>query len=317
MRTGEAGLNLIKGFEGLRMQSYYTPSEQWSVGYGHTGSAHHGMAVSEGQADMLLKQDIEPVERLIDETVMTPLNRNEHDALVSFIFNVGADNFRRSSVLRRLNAGDRLGAADAMEMWSKAHVNGELVKLDALARRRAAEKSLFLMPISAETVIPSSDIRPADECETARLASGRSAKALARITASSELSEQEQAVRSEALFAASRSLAGDPTKMIISRAEERADWGVTAGAALAGLGGLVAVLVGAIILVGLEAPAVASAVGLDEDRMISLFDRLPIWFVGIGAVVIYFIVYVLVKRSVRHDLKLRREEELARYQILD
>ena len=128
MRTGEAGLNLIKGFEGLRMQSYYTPSEQWSVGYGHTGSAHHGMAVSEGQADMLLKRDIEPVERLIDETVMTPLNRNEHDALVSFIFNVGADNFRRSSVLRRLNAGDRLGAADAMEMWSKAHVNGELVK---------------------------------------------------------------------------------------------------------------------------------------------------------------------------------------------
>jgi len=319
MRTGDAGLNLIKGFEGLRLQSYYSPTENWSVGYGHTDTARHGMAVSEDQAEILLRQDVIPIEQVIDETVMAPLNRNEHDALVSFIYNIGEDNFRRSEVLRRLNAGDRLGAADAMEKWSRARVGGELVRLDGLVRRRAAEKSLFLMPVDSEVVIPSSDIRPADDCESA---GASEFKTLPRAIEfddfrGDDLSDEERSIRAQALYSASQAIARDPSKMIITRAEEKADWGVTAGVAMAGLGGVIAVLLGVLLLVGLEQPGVASVLGLSEDQLIRLFDRLPVWLVGIGAATTYFIAYVLVKRAFRHDLKLRRTEELARYQLLD
>ena len=54
MRTGETGLNLIKGYEGLRMSAHYAPTEQWTVGYGHTGSARHGMSVTDGDAATLV-----------------------------------------------------------------------------------------------------------------------------------------------------------------------------------------------------------------------------------------------------------------------
>ena len=45
MKTGDTGLNLIKGYEGLRMAAHYAASEQWTIGYGHTGTARHGMSV--------------------------------------------------------------------------------------------------------------------------------------------------------------------------------------------------------------------------------------------------------------------------------
>ncbi|MEL6213446.1 MAG: lysozyme [Pseudomonadota bacterium] len=165
MKTGDTGLNLIKGYEGLRMSAHYAPSEQWTVGYGHTDSARHGMSVTESDAERLLREDVAPIEALIADTVRAPLNQNEHDALTSLIFNIGEDNWRRSSVLRKLNEGDKLAAAQGFELWTKARVNGELATLDGLVRRRAAEKSLFLMPTDATLVVPTSDIRPAAECE--------------------------------------------------------------------------------------------------------------------------------------------------------
>src|SRR5262249_44588252 len=64
-------------------------------------------------------------------------------------YNIGLGAFVKSTALKRLNAGDRLGAADAIELWNKGHVNGKLVILPGLARRRAAERALFLQPIEA------------------------------------------------------------------------------------------------------------------------------------------------------------------------
>ena len=74
---------------------------------------------------------------------MRRLIRTKHDALVSLIFNIGEENWKRSTTLRKLNEGDKLGAANAFELWTKAFVENELVTLDGLVRRRAAEKSLF------------------------------------------------------------------------------------------------------------------------------------------------------------------------------
>ncbi|MEX6631997.1 lysozyme [Hyphococcus lacteus] len=323
MRTGETGLNLIKGYEGLRMSAHYAPTEEWTVGYGHTGSARHGMSVTEGDAERLLKDDVRPIEQLITDTVRAPLNQNEHDAVVSLIFNIGEDNWKRSTALRKLNAGDKLGAANAFEYWTKAYVNNELVTLDGLVRRRAAEKSLFLMPTDAALVVPTSDVHPAAECEP-EYVSDRvySAKPLVdfdslKDDANRALAPEERAARTRALFAATQALSGEPTKMIISKAEERADMGVTVGALLAGLLAFVMTGIGAILLVGQEAPGLAEAMGLSYERFTTIFESLPIWISAIGAAMCYFILYILVKRSARHDLKRQRARDLAQLRVAE
>ncbi len=323
MRTGETGLNLIKGYEGLRMAAHYAPSEQWTVGYGHTSSARHGMSVTEGDAERLLRDDVQPIEQLLSNTVRAPLNQNEHDALASLIFNIGEENWNRSTVLRKLNAGDKIGAANAFEMWTKAFVNNELVSLDGLVRRRAAEKSLFLMPTDASLVVPSSDVSPAAECEPEYI----SDKVLTskpvvdfdqiRENRRKALSPEEKAARTRALFAATQALSGEPTKMIISKEEEYADMGVTVGAVLAGLLAFAMTAMGAILLLGQEAPGVAERIGLSYDRFATIFENLPMWLAAIGAAMCYFILYILVKRGARHDLKRQRAQDVARLRIAE
>ncbi|MBT8473071.1 MAG: lysozyme [Marinicaulis sp.] len=323
MRTGETGLNLIKGYEGLRMSAHYAPSEQWTVGYGHTGTARHGMSVTEGDAERLLKEDVQPIEQLISDTVRAPLNQNEHDALVSLIFSIGEDNWKRSTVLRKLNAGDKIGAANAFELWSKAFVNNELATLDGLVRRRAAEKSLFLMPTDASLVVPTSDVMPAPECEPEYLSDRvYNAKPVVDIAGVKEeknkvLSPEENAARTRALFAATQALSGDPTKMIITKAEEYADMGVTVGAVMAGFLAFALTAIGVLLMLGQEAPGLAEAMGLSYDRFALLFENLPMWLAAIGAAMCYFILYILVKRTARHDMKRRRAQDLARLRIAE
>ena len=323
MKTGDTGLNLIKGYEGLRMSAHYAPNEEWTVGYGHTSTARHGMSVTESDADRLLRDDVNPIEQVISDTVRAPLNQNEFDALTSLIFNIGEDNWRRSTVLRKLNEGDKLAAARAFEMWTKARVNGELVNLDGLVRRRAAEKSLFLMPTDASLVVPTTDVRPASECEL-DFVSDRELKSSplvdfenAKEDGEISLSAEEQAARGRALFAATQALGGDPTKMIITKAEEHADMGVTVGAILAGILSLAMTGLGATLLIGQEFPAFASSIGLSYDRFASLFEQLPMWLAAVGAAMCYFILYILVKRTVRHDLKRQRAREFARLRVVD
>ena len=321
MRTGDTGLNLIKGYEGLRMSAHYTSGEEWTVGYGHTESARHGMSVTENEAERLLRQDVAPIEKLIADTVRAPLNQNEHDALVSLIFSIGPENWRRSTVLRKLNEGDKLAAARAMEMWTMARVNGELVSLDGLVRRRAAEKSLFLMPTDASLVVPTADVRAAPECELDYMSDAElKASPVVDFSPSKTgapivLSNEEKSARARALFSATQALGGDPTKMIISKAEEHADMGVTFGAAFAGILALFLTGLGALLLLFQEFPGLGGAVGFSQERIFAIFDNLPMWLAGIGAAMSYFILYVLVKRVSRHDLKRQRARELARLKV--
>lgn len=305
------------------MSAHYAPSEQWTVGYGHTSTARHGMSVSEGDAERLLRDDVQPIEQLIADTVRAPLNQNEHDALVSLIFSIGDENWKRSTVLRKLNAGDKIGAADAFELWTKAHINNELVTLDGLVRRRAAEKSLFLMPTDASVVVPTADVRPAPECEP-EFISERVLKAKPLVNFNElrkekkrVLSGEEKAARTRALFAATQALSGDPSKMIISKAEEHADMGITIGALMAGLLAFALTGVGALLLLGQEAPGVAEALGLDYQRFATIFENLPMWLSAIGAAMCYFILYILVKRTARHDLKRQRARDVARMQVAE
>jgi lysozyme len=152
MRISEVGIALIKRWEGLELESYQDIAGVWTIGYGHTETAGPNQKISEREAEELLKRDLEPRERAVGDLTSVPLNQNEFDALVSFVYNVGIGAYRNSTARKRLNRGDRLGAAEALTWFNKATVGGVLREVTGLTRRRAAEKALFLTPVNPPIV---------------------------------------------------------------------------------------------------------------------------------------------------------------------
>ena len=143
MKTSEHGIALIKAREGFREHAYPDPGsggDPWTVGYGSTHGVHPGMVVTEELATAMLENDLHLFEAVVEHGVSVPINQNQFDALVSLTYNIGPRNFLGSTVLKRLNAGDYAGAADAMLMWDKAahHV------MAGLHRRREQERDEFL-----------------------------------------------------------------------------------------------------------------------------------------------------------------------------
>ena len=160
-RVSRGALELLKRFEGYRRTAAQLPDGRWTIGYGHTLTARGGVDVSEADAEALLLYDLITVAHVVNEHTFAPITQNQFDALCSFAFNIGLDNFRRSQVLKRLNAGAVVQAACAMELWRKADFEGERIVIDALVRRRAAEKALFLTPAGDAWVpAPSAILRP-------------------------------------------------------------------------------------------------------------------------------------------------------------
>jgi lysozyme len=145
--VSRTAIDLIKRFEGYRRKAAQLPDGRWTIGYGHTQTARQGAEVSEADAEALLIYDLISVAHAVNEQVFTPLSQNQFDALCAFAFNIGLGNFRASGVLKRLNEGALVQAACAMELWRKAEFGNERIVIDALVRRRAAEKLLFLTPL--------------------------------------------------------------------------------------------------------------------------------------------------------------------------
>ncbi|MBP7814987.1 MAG: lysozyme [Phenylobacterium sp.] len=159
-QVSRTAIDLIKRFEGYRRKSAQLADGRWTIGYGHTLTARAGAEVSEQDAEALLLYDLIAVAHSVNEWTYTPLTQNQFDSLCAFAFNIGVDNFRRSSVLRRVNEGQLLQAACAMELWRKADFEGERIVIDALVRRRSAEKTLFLTPTHGWVPAPSPILRP-------------------------------------------------------------------------------------------------------------------------------------------------------------
>jgi lysozyme len=164
-RVSRAGLELIKAFEGYRPSAARLAGGGWTVGYGHTKSARAGAEVSLDDAEALLIYDLIEVSAAIDALVFAPLTQNQFDALASFAFNIGLSSFRASAVLRLVNEGAMLQAASALELWRKADFEGERIVVDALVRRRAAEKTLFLTPPNGWVAAPSPVLPPKRDAE--------------------------------------------------------------------------------------------------------------------------------------------------------
>jgi len=132
---------LIKHFEGCKLKAYICPAGITSIGYGHTGDDVYPTSEwTQEQADAQLLKDLESYEADVLRYVTAPLTQNQFDALVSFTYNLGASNLRKSTLLDMLNDGKYEGAADQFLLW----VNRGSKFEKGLTRRRKAERLLFL-----------------------------------------------------------------------------------------------------------------------------------------------------------------------------
>lgn len=138
-------LDIIKQFEGLRLEAYRDSADVWTIGHGHTGpDVQDGLIITEEQATQYLATDIAWATDTVRRAVRVPLTEEQRAALISLTFNIGSGAFLSSTVLRRINASNFEGAADAFLMWNKITVQGQKVISTGLKNRRERERALFL-----------------------------------------------------------------------------------------------------------------------------------------------------------------------------
>jgi lysozyme len=164
----QAGLDLIKSFEGIldgnpatvNLDPYVDPVGIYTIGWGHAifwgngflkTSTPNARAIAKQlypngltmqQAEDLLRADIRAHSIPVESLIKVPVTDNQFAALVSFAFNLGTNNLRNSTLLRKLNARDYDGAALEFAKWNKA--GGKVLR--GLTRRREAEAMLFRTP---------------------------------------------------------------------------------------------------------------------------------------------------------------------------
>lgn len=142
----QLAVDLVAEFEGFRSHAYRCPAGVWTVGYGLTSGAVPGVVVdastylTEPMARQCLRHVLDIFARKIASKITVQLATHEWAAILSLAYNIGPTAFARSTVLRKLNAGDRVGAADAFRMWNKA--KGKVLK--GLVKRRERERLVFL-----------------------------------------------------------------------------------------------------------------------------------------------------------------------------
>jgi lysozyme len=134
------GLALTEQFEGCRLTAYQDQVGVWTIGYGHTGAdVTPELTITQDHAQALLAHDVGSAAGCVNNVVTIDLTQAEFDALVDFVFNLGAGAFTRSTLLRDLNAGDFTHAASQFDVWD--HAGGAVVA--GLLRRRQAETAMF------------------------------------------------------------------------------------------------------------------------------------------------------------------------------
>lgn len=129
------------GVEGRVYEPYKDVAGVWTVCDGHTGNdIVKGKKYTDRECDRLMWTDIQPVKRVVDSLVKVPLGEYQRASLYSFTYNVGTSAFSKSTLLKRLNAGDQVGACEEMRRW--VYAGG--MKWKGLQNRRDMERSLCL-----------------------------------------------------------------------------------------------------------------------------------------------------------------------------
>jgi lysozyme len=148
----QAGIDLIKQWEGCKLKAYKDVAGIWTVGYGLTSRAGFievgpDTVLTQAEADYYLEKVVDDFASKIKPMITAPINENEFAAFVSLAYNIGVGAFKRSSALKRFNAGEKDRVTEAIRMWKKA--GGKTVQ--GLVNRREAEAALFLTPVSNQT----------------------------------------------------------------------------------------------------------------------------------------------------------------------
>lgn len=142
MNISDKGIAFISNFEGFSDKPYNDPpgSRKWSIGYGHQILPGEVLtSVTRDQAAALLAKDTAIANAAITENITVPLTQAQHDALVSFVYNVGVYAFKSGSVPSRINAGNFSDAAATMKRY--IYAGGSVNQ--ALVDRRKSEASAF------------------------------------------------------------------------------------------------------------------------------------------------------------------------------
>ena len=159
-RLSRATVELVTRFETFQPLAQRAADGGWTVGYGHTRSAREGAQVSRTDAEALLLYDLSTAAEGVGACLFAPVTQRQFEALTAFAFNIGPENFRRSTALARVNGGAELEAADEIERWRHAELGAGAQVVDALVRRRAAEKAHFLGLPEGFSKSPSAVLRP-------------------------------------------------------------------------------------------------------------------------------------------------------------
>lgn len=140
LKLSPSGLQFIKTQEGFRNYAY-PDAGKYAIGYGtQVKPQDYPNGVTREQGERMLQTKINQIENLLRKTIKVNLNQNQWDALVSFIYNVGTNNFKNSTLLKKLNSGDKVGAANQFLVWT--HAQGR--HLPRLAERRKKEMDVFI-----------------------------------------------------------------------------------------------------------------------------------------------------------------------------
>jgi lysozyme len=138
-------VELIKRFEGLRLEAYQDSVGIWTIGYGTTRingvPVQPGMVITQAQAEAFLAEDLKEFVPIVQRNTRALITQSMFDALCSFTYNLGGGNLSKSTLLKDLNSSKYLDAAAGFLLWTKA--GGR--ELLGLVRRRSAEKDLFLL----------------------------------------------------------------------------------------------------------------------------------------------------------------------------
>jgi lysozyme len=139
LKTSNKGVGFIKRHEGLMLNPYNCPAGYRTIGYGHLLTDGSIKSITVSEAINFLNSDIDICEDSIKRLITAPLSQNQFDALVSFVFNLGAGSLQRSSLRLKLNRLEYDCASNEFTKWVFA--GGK--RLQGLIRRRTEEKDLF------------------------------------------------------------------------------------------------------------------------------------------------------------------------------
>ena len=140
MKISENGKSLIKKFEGCELESYQDSVGVWTIGLGHTKGVRQGQSITKDEALAMLDEELIEYQEYVEKLVEVPLNQDQFDALVCWVYNLGPTNLATSTLLYKLNKGQYDDVPSEIKRWNKA--GGEVLK--GLVRRREAEALLFL-----------------------------------------------------------------------------------------------------------------------------------------------------------------------------